>query len=115
MRRDEAYLLDILIATRKALRFVEGVDWPAFQQNEMLQYAVVRPLEIVGEAARGVSKEMRESHPEVPWEKLIGMRNRLVHEYFRVDVETVWRTIQDDLPQLVRCIEPLVPPEVVPS
>ena len=60
MPRDEAYLLDILIAARKALRFVEGTDWAAFQESEVLQYAVMRPLEIIGEAARSVSKEMQE-------------------------------------------------------
>jgi uncharacterized protein with HEPN domain len=72
---------------------------------------VIRPLEIIGEAARLVSQETRDTHPEIPWEQMIGMRNRLIHEYFRVNLTTVWETIQNDLPPLIAQIEPLVPPE----
>lgn len=111
MERDEAYLLDILIAARKALRFVEGMTWEGFQQSELHQNAVMRPLEIIGEAARLVSQQTRQAHPEIPWEQMIGMRNRLIHEYFRVNLKTVWETVQNDLPRLIALIEPLVPPE----
>ncbi len=111
MRRDEAYLLDILIAARKALRFLEGMSWEDFQQSELHQNAVMRPLEIIGEAARRVSQQTRDAHPEIPWEEMIGMRNRLIHEYFRVNLKTVWDTVHNDLPSLIALIEPLVPPE----
>ncbi len=111
MRRDEAYLLDILIAARKARKFLEDVSWEAFQQSELHQNAVIRSLEIIGEAARLVSDSARDAHPEVPWEEMIGMRNRLLHEYFRINVQTVWDTVQNDLPNLIRLIEPLVPPD----
>jgi len=111
MERDEAYLLDILIAARKALRFVEGMTWEGFQQSELHQNAVMRPLEIIGEAARLVSQQTRQAHPEIPWEQMIGMRNRLIHEYFRVNLKTVWETVQNDLPRLIALMEPLVPPE----
>lgn len=79
MRRDEAYLLDILIAARRAISYLEESSREAFQKNEMLQDAVIRPLEIIGEAASRVSDEYRERHPEIPWHKMIGMRNRLIH------------------------------------
>ena len=111
MRRDEAYLLDILIAARKALRFLEGMSWEEFQQSELHQNAVMQPLEIIGEAARRVSQQTRDAHPEIRWEEMIGMRNRLIHEYFRVNLKTVWDTVHNDLPSLIALIEPLVPPE----
>ncbi len=71
----------------------------------------MRPLEIIGEAARRVSRDTQDAHPEIPWDQMIGMRNRLIHEYFRVNLVTVWETVQDDLPPLINLIEPLVPPE----
>ena len=111
MQRDEAYLLDILIAARKALQFLEGMTWQNFTQSELHQNAVIRPLEIIGEAARRVSQETRDAHPEIPWEQMIGMRNRLIHEYFRVNLSTVWQTVQNDLSPLIALLEPLVPPE----
>jgi uncharacterized protein with HEPN domain len=89
MRRDEAYLLDILIAARRAMSYMEGSSREAFQENEMLQDAVIRPLEIIGEAAGRVSEAYREAHPEIHWHKMIGMRNRLIHEYFRVNYGAV--------------------------
>lgn len=111
MRRDDAYLLDILIAARKALKFVDGIDQTEFEKNELVQNAVMRPLEIIGEASAKISKEFRKSHPEIPWREMVGLRNRLVHEYFRINFGVVWDTIHNDLPKLIRIIEPLVPKE----
>jgi uncharacterized protein with HEPN domain len=111
MRRDDAYLLDILIAARKALKFVAGIDRNEFEDNELVQSAVIRPLEIIGEAAARVSKEFREAHPKIPWQDMVGLRNRLIHEYFRVDYGAVWDTIHEDLPKLIKMLEPLVPKE----
>jgi len=111
MRRDETYLLDILIAARKALKFVEGIDQNKFEDNEIIQNAVIRPLEIIGEASARVSKDFRRAHAEIPWREMVGLRNRLVHEYFRIDFGAVWDTIHKDLPKLIEIIEPLVPKE----
>jgi uncharacterized protein with HEPN domain len=111
MRRDEAYLLDILLAARRACQFLEGVTWEEFLQSELHQNAVMRPLGIIGEAASRVSQETKDEYPEIPWHQMIGMRNRLVHEYFRVDLAAVWETVWTDLPPLIELIEPLVPPE----
>ena len=87
------------------------MTWQHFAQSELHQNAVIRPLEIIGEAARRISQDTRDAHPEIPWEQMIGMRNRLIHEYFRVNLTTVWETVQNDLPSLIALIGPLVPPE----
>jgi uncharacterized protein with HEPN domain len=89
MWRDEAYLLDILIAARKIVSFTSGVSREQFQQDELLQNAVMRPLTIIGEAARSLSPQIKSLHPEIPWEDMIGLRNRLGHEYFRIDMGKV--------------------------
>jgi uncharacterized protein with HEPN domain len=111
MRRDDAYLLDILLAAHKALKFVEGINRNQFEENEIIQNAVMRPLEIIGEAAGKISKEFRKKHSEIPWKEMVGLRNRLIHEYFRIDFGAVWDTIHQDLPKLIEVIEPLVPKE----
>lgn len=109
MRRDDAYLLDILLAARQALKFVDGVTQSEFEESDLLQSAVMRPLEIIGEAASKISITTRKTNPQIPWTEMIGMRNRLIHEYFRVNYDAVWDTIQTDLPTLISQIEPLVP------
>jgi len=111
MMRDDAYLLDIVIAARKAMQFIEGMTWAEFDGSELHQVAVIRPLEIIGEAAGRVSAETKRSHPKIPWQQMIGMRNRLIHEYFRIDLEAVWHTVHKDLPELIALIEPMIPPE----
>ena len=111
MRRDDAYLLDILLAARQALKFMEGVSRGEFEDNELIQNAVMRPLEIIGTASAKLTSTFRKSHPEIPWRETVGMRNRLVHEYFRIDYGAVWDTIHNDLPALIELIEPLVPKE----
>ncbi len=68
-------------------------------------------MEIVGEAASRVGAETREAHPSFPWREIVGMRNRLVHAYFEIDLRLVWDTVRNDLPPLIARLEPLVPPE----
>jgi uncharacterized protein with HEPN domain len=114
MRRDDAYLLDILIAARRAVKFIAGVSRDEFEKNELVQSAVLHPLEIMGEAAYLVSDDFRVAHTDIPWHKMIGMRNRLIHEYFRVNYGVVWDTIKSDLPEIIKLIEPLVPPDDTP-
>jgi uncharacterized protein with HEPN domain len=111
MFRDEAFLLDILIASHRALQHLHNLSWDEFQDSALHQDAVIRQLEIIGEAARLVSDTYQEGHPEIPWQKMIGIWNRLLHEYFRVNVLVVWDTVHNDLPELINSIEPLLPPE----
>ncbi|MBI3802038.1 MAG: DUF86 domain-containing protein [Deltaproteobacteria bacterium] len=110
MWRDDAYLLDILNAARKVSQFITGATEEEFERNELLQSATMRQLGIIGEAARKVSQETRNAHSEIPWSEMIGMRNRLIHEYSRINLKRVWDTIQNDIPRLMTLIEPLVPP-----
>ena len=112
MRRDDtAYLLDMLLAARDAVDFADGVTFAQFEQSRLHQNAILKAIEIVGEAAARIDNETRQAHSEIPWSEIIGMRNRLVHAYFEVDLTRVWETVQDDLPRLIKLIEPLVPPE----
>lgn len=94
------YLHDILEHAAKAQQFVAGVSFDTFRTNEEKALAVVRALEVVGEAARQVPREVRRRHPEIPWQEAIGMRDKLVHDYFGVDLEVVWKTVHQDLPPL---------------
>jgi uncharacterized protein with HEPN domain len=111
MWRDDAYLLDMLLAAREIGEFTQGISWEQFQTHRMMQHAVVRLIQIIGEASRKISPQFRDTHPEIPWRKIAGMRNRLVHEYFRIMPEKVWESSQNDLPALIALLEPLVTPE----
>ena len=111
MRHDDAYLLDMLLAAREAVKFAAGLTYPQFEQDRMHQLAILKSIEVIGEAASQVSTDTREAHPEIPWHEIIGMRNRLVHAYFAVNLIRVWDTVQNDLPTLIAQLEPLVPPE----
>jgi uncharacterized protein with HEPN domain len=111
MWRDEAFLLDILLAARKLTVFIEDYDAEKFAADEVMQHAAMRLIQIIGEACRKISGEYKNAHPQIPWTKIIGMRHRLVHEYFRVDAEIVWEVVSQDIPTLIPMIEPLVPPE----
>lgn len=94
------YLHDILDHAEKAERFIASIDFDTFCANEEKTLAVIRALEVIGEAARHLPQSMWERCPEIPWMNMIGMRNVLIHEYFGVDLEVVWRTVQKDLPPM---------------
>jgi uncharacterized protein with HEPN domain len=102
---DAVRVRHILDAAREALAFVEGRSRADLDADNMLGLALVRLLEIIGEAARGVSGTLREAHPEVGWNKMAGMRDRLIHGYFDVNLDVVWKTVTRDLPLLIAQIE----------
>ena len=107
--RDRKHLVDMLLEARRIARFVTDVDRAAFAIDETRWYAVLHALTVLGEAAAHVSREGRDAHPDIPWDAIIGMRNRIVHEYFRVSVDTVWNTAQDDIPELIPLLEAAAP------
>jgi len=109
--RTAAYLLDILNSARLARSYVAAKEWNEFQADRLCQDAVVRRLEILGEAARRIPEETRDRFPALPWRQMIGMRNRMIHQYDQVDLQVVWDTIQQDLPGLIVSLEAMLPSE----
>ena len=110
MDRDTPYIGDIVGSARLVQAYLEGVTRDAFMRNGQLQDSVIRRLEIIGEAAGRVSASFRERHPTIPWSRMIGMRNRMIHTYDAVDLDIVWTTVQERIPELLALIEPLVLP-----
>lgn len=100
MRDETERLRDILEAIERIGKYAaKGRD--AFERDELIQNWVAHHLQIIGEACRALSAQFREEHPEIPWVKIIGMRNILVHDYFGVDVDRVWAVVERDLPDLL--------------
>jgi uncharacterized protein with HEPN domain len=102
---DRIRLQHMVEAAQAAQQFMAGRDRAALDQDQMLLFAVVRALEIVGEAATRVSPETRAAMPDVPWQAIIGMRNRVVHAYFNIDRQVVWKTVSAELPQLLPALQ----------
>ncbi len=111
MRDDAARLLDMLLAARETVALADGLTFAAFERNRMAQLAILKAVENVGEAASGVGADTREAHPEIPWSGIVGMRHRLVHGYFNINLARVWETVARDIPRLIPQLERLVPPE----
>ena len=108
MRHDDALLLDMLLAAREAVELASGMTFTAFERNRTAQLAIMKTIEIVGEAASRVSAGTKETYPDVPWSGIVGMRNRLVHGYFDVNLLRVWETVDQDIPRLIVQLEGLV-------
>ena len=106
---DETRIRHILDAARKALDFANSRKRTDLDKDEMLALSLVRLLEIIGEASGDVSEEYRAKHPQIPWKKMVGLRNRLIHGYFDIDLDIVWDTVMGDLPPLIAALEKLVP------
>ena len=105
---DDEIIWDIVRAGRRLATFTAGIQWDAFLDDELRQSAVIRQIEIIGEACRRLSMEFRAAHHEIAWTSIIGMRNILIHAYTRVNLDDVWRVATRDAPQLIRLLEPLL-------
>jgi uncharacterized protein with HEPN domain len=108
--RDAGYLWDMLQAARRLQEFTAGVFFEAYLESVLLQSAVERQLEILGEAARRISEAFRQEHPEIPWSSVIGQRNFIAHQYDDVNLEQLWSVVTLDIPILIAQLEPLIPP-----
>jgi uncharacterized protein with HEPN domain len=109
MARDEMlYLRHVLDAMDTVKEYLQGVNEEKFKNTRLIQDGVIRQIEIIGEAVRHVSKDIRKTYPEIPWQDVAGMRDKLIHGYFGVDIEKVWDTAQDDLPILRKQVEKIL-------
>lgn len=90
------------------MEFTEGVAYEDFVADEKTVYAVVRALEIVGEATKRIPQGVRDRHPQIPWRSMAGIRDKLIHDYVNVSLEVVWKTLSEDLPPLLRMIEHVI-------
>lgn len=101
MKRDESvYLRHVLDAIIKIEEYIKSIDEVAFNENTLVQDGVIRQLEIIGKAVRHFSSEFRQMHNQLPWQDIAGMRDKLIHDYFGVDLDTVWLTVKEDIPFL---------------
>ena len=100
MKKDKAYLKDMLDAISDIEAFIGNINGAEFYKNKEKKYAVVRALEIIGDAAKNLSKELRAKHKEIPWKEIGGMRDKLIHWYFGIKWELVWETVKNKIPEL---------------
>jgi len=105
---DSVRIRHILDAAREAVAFSQGRSRADLGAERKLNLSLVRLLEIIGEASRGVSGQFREAHPDLPWKSMTGMRDRLIHAYFDVNLDVVWETVTEDLPPLITKLEKIV-------
>ena len=104
-RDDWVYVGHMLDTARKALRLVAGKTRSDFDQDETLRLALAHLAQVIGEAARRISQEFCDAHPQVPWKHIVGMRHKVVHDYMEVDEDIVWETVTQELPALVETLQ----------
>ena len=107
-QRDAAYLWDMLDAARMVQQLISGLDFTQYSNDRRTQLAVERSFGIIGEAAGRVSDLFRNAHPEIPWRQIIGQRNILIHEYGEIKQERIWKTVKENIPQLIEQLKQFV-------
>ncbi len=100
MKSNEIYLKHILDAVTHIQSFLSGITKEDFQKNLLIQSAVIRQLEIVGEAVKNLSSEFKKIHKHIPWKDIAGLRDKLIHQYFGVDISLIWEVCQKEIPEL---------------
>jgi uncharacterized protein with HEPN domain len=105
MKDDFVYIEHIMLCINKIQDYTNDLDQINFSKNELIQDAVIRNIEIIGEATKKISSDLKTQYNEIPWKEMSGMRDKLIHDYFGVDVEVVWKTVQEDIPYLKSLIQ----------
>ena len=108
---DVTRLRHMLDSAREAVDFATGKSRSDLDDDRMLSLAIMKSIEIIGEAASKVSEACKEENGSVPWRDIIGMRNRLSHGYFDINLDIVWETVQTDIPSIIRALSQIIPPE----
>ncbi len=109
MKKDDSvYLMHIIDAIKRIERYVDGVSYEQFMKSNLIQAAVIREIEIIGEATKKLNQKFKEKHQDIPWKSIAGMRDKLIHDYFGVDLDAVWETVKKDIPILKDKIKKLV-------
>jgi uncharacterized protein with HEPN domain len=109
LKRDSRlYLDDILDAIEKIEKYVNGLTFEEFSQDSKTVDAIVRNFEIIGEATKHIPAETKGKHPRIPWKMMAGTRDKLIHEYFGVNLQVLWKAVKEDIPPLKRSIKQLL-------
>jgi len=107
--REAGYIWDMLQAARRLQQFTTDFDREEYLESILIQSAVERQLEILGEAARRLSEAFLQEHPEIPWSDIIGLRNVIAHQYDDLDLQQLWSVVTENIPELIQQLEPLLP------
>lgn len=105
-KTDADKIFHIIKAACEAVGYVQEKQRSDLDKDKMLVHSLVRCLEIIGEAAARISDDCKADIPQVPWNRIVGMRNRLIHAYFDINLDIVWQTVKEELPELLKIIEP---------
>ena len=108
--RDLVYVGHMLDTARKAVGKTQGLSRQAYDDDENLRLALTHLVQVIGQAARQISREFSDRHPEIPWADIVGMRHKVVHDYLGVDEDIVWQVVTEDLPKLVAALESIARP-----